>query len=550
MLGFKAIGGGILWFFLRAFLCSLVSLMCLFKLNIWIVQWTFMSLLSVDFSVVFIVDFYSVLFFFVVILISSIIYLYSQYYIDGDKRILRFLFLLTLFVLSIVFLIFSPRLVFLLVGWDGLGITSYLLVVYYLNYRSSVAGILTFLVNRFGDVFFFLSMSSFYLLLDWNFYEHKYAYCLVSFFLCITFITKRAQIPFSSWLPAAMAAPTPVSSLVHSSTLVTAGVYLLIRFRRLIGGVLLWLRVLSILTIIIAGVIANLDYDLKKIVAFSTLRQLGFIVSSWGCGLTLYAFFHLLTHALFKASLFMCSGVVIHRLDNRQDFRNSYSFYSVAPFLTIRFLVCLLCLCGFPFSSGFFSKDIVLDGRLFSFFFFFFFLVGVVLTFSYSIRFGVYLYRVRLNFRVKIFTVTDSVYFILGPVWVLVGFALTAGAFWADRAINLCGLVITRAGWKFFYWLVFCGVVYLRGAFIREYFCYYRKYMLSHMWFMFELYSTRLFKGWLRYRMRVVQMVDQGWIEKWGPSGVIQVIYGISYVFLGQYVFFFLSIVLFFFWVI
>lgn len=547
---FRAIGGGMLWFFLGGFLCSLISMVCLFKLNTWVIQWTFMSLSYVDFSAVFIMDLYSLLFFFVVILISSIIYIYSQYYMDRDKRVMSFLFLLSLFVLSMVFLIFSPSLIFLLLGWDGLGITSYLLVVYYLNYRSSVAGILTFLVNRFGDVFFFLRISSFYFLLDWNYYEHKYRYWFLSLVLCVTFITKSAQIPFSSWLPAAMAAPTPVSSLVHSSTLVTAGVYLLIRFRVLMGGILFWLSVLSIFTIIMAGVMANLDYDLKKIVAFSTLRQLGFIVSSWGCGLVLYAFFHLLTHALFKASLFMCSGVVIHSLDNRQDFRNSYSFYSVAPFLTVRFLVCLLCLCGFPFSSGFFSKDMVLDGGLFSFFFFFFFLVGVVLTFSYSIRFGVYLYRVRLNFRAKLFSVSEAIYYILGPVWVLVMFALVAGAVWSERVIGLCRLVIVRSGWKLFYWLVFRVVVVLRYYFMKEYFCYFRKYIFRHIWFIFELYSTRLFKACFRYRANVVQKIDQGWMEKCGPSGILQVFYTTSYIFLGQYVFFFLSVLLFFFWVI
>jgi len=184
---------------------------------------------------------------------------------------------------------------------------------------------------------------------------------LVVFSLLCTFITKSAQIPFSSWLPAAIAAPTPVSSLVHSSTLVTAGVFLIIRFNTVISSMFWLLLTLSLCTILIAGVVANFEWDIKKIIAFSTLRQLGFIVFSISLGLFFFCFFHLLCHALFKASLFMSSGVIIHRSDRSQEFRSGFKFSKISPIVRRRVLISVFCLCGFPFLSGFFSKDYILD---------------------------------------------------------------------------------------------------------------------------------------------------------------------------------------------
>jgi len=296
---------------------------------------------------------------------------------DDDKHQKGFSILLFIFVLSIFFLIFSPNMFSLLLGWDGLGLVSYLLVVYYIRFSSSTAGIITFLVNRVGDVFFLLSISLIASTLSWDFLSLKDYTILLRTMIVITFITKRAQVPFSSWLPAAMAAPTPVSSLVHSSTLVTAGIFLLIRFNITVKFSFRWLLSISLITILMAGLMANYEWDIKKLIAYSTLSQLGFMVISLSGQLVFFTFFHLLCHALFKASLFIVSGVIIHNLDSSQDFRNRTSFLKSAPLLGVSVLVCLLCLCGFPFLSGFFSKDLILDGISNNFFFFFFFLIYV-----------------------------------------------------------------------------------------------------------------------------------------------------------------------------
>jgi len=176
-------------------------------------------------------------------------------------------------------------------------------------------------------------------------------------------MTKRAQIPFSAWLPAAIAAPTPVSSLVHSSTLVTAGVFLLIRFYPCLvnTGVLDLLLVLSIITILISGWGANFETDIKKIIALSTLSQLGLIIIILRIGLPDLAFFHLISHAIFKSTLFICGGTIIHISDGRQDRRHMRSLISRSPLLVSVFSIRNLALSGFPFLAGFYSKDLVLE---------------------------------------------------------------------------------------------------------------------------------------------------------------------------------------------
>lgn len=173
-------------------------------------------------------------------------------------------------------------------------------------------------------------------------------------------ITKRAQIPFSAWLPAAIAAPTPVSALVHSSTLVTAGVYLLIRFSEVIG-VNIFLIYVSVFTIILSGVGANFEIDLKKIIALSTLSQLGVIIITLSLGLVELTFFHLISHALFKSLLFLCAGAYIHRYGDIQDIRFLGGVGKIFPLTSFLFIGCSLSLCGFPFLSGFYSKDLILE---------------------------------------------------------------------------------------------------------------------------------------------------------------------------------------------
>jgi len=323
-------------------------------------------------------DSWSTSFFLLLFVVSSRVLSWSYYYIDREEYYARFILIVISFVSSIIILIFIGRLVGALIGWDGLGVTSFLLVIYYKNRKSLGSGIITALTNRLGDCFFLLILGMF-------FYSYSYFYLLVALIL-ITSITKSAQIPFSSWLPSAIAAPTPVSALVHSSTLVTAGVYLLLRFNLFS---IEWMLLLGSITILIAGVRACTELDIKKIVALSTLSQLGVIIVSLSLYQKNLCFFHLVTHAIFKALLFMCVGISIHTIYGSQDFRSLRNL-GKGIFYPIRFLtISNLALLGFPFVSGFYRKDIIMERFYSSYSCYWggiFFLIGVGITTAYRIK--------------------------------------------------------------------------------------------------------------------------------------------------------------------
>ena len=358
-------------------------------------------------------------------LISSIVLFYRGSYISEDARKDRFMFLVLLFVLSIVLLIIRPNLVSILLGWDGLGLVSYCLVIYYQNEKSNNAGILTALSNRVGDVAILLRIFLMFDIGRWSYIFYLGLIKEKGFVVCgslvvLAAITKRAQIPFSSWLPAAIAAPTPVSALVHSSTLVTAGVYLLIRFSPLLESRIAFncLFLLSRATIFISGLGANFEYDLKKIIALSTLSQLGVIIRVLRIGLKDLAFFHLITHALFKALLFMCAGALIHVIKEYQDIRLIGNVVYFIPLTRGYIRRANLALCGTPFLAGFYSKDIILEIifiRDLNRIVFGLFFLGTGLTVCYSFRLVYYVFSGQINLS-RIHRVRDSDTIITNPI--------------------------------------------------------------------------------------------------------------------------------------
>lgn len=226
---------------------------------------------------------------------------------------------------------------------------------------------------------------------------------MIILIILLASLTKRAQIPFSSWLPLAIAAPTPVSSLVHSSTLVTAGIYLIIRFREIFlkFSFLNYLILISCLTIFISGLNAIFEFDLKKIIAFSTLSQIRFIFIILCLGKIDICFFYLLIHALFKSIIFLSAGVLILNINNNQDIRKIGGLINYLPFCRLIFIFTLMSLCGFPFFCSFYSKDLIFEYFLIidlNFFFFFIYLISFILTFFYSIR--IIYYLLIMNFSI------------------------------------------------------------------------------------------------------------------------------------------------------
>nr|ARH54514.1 NADH dehydrogenase subunit 5 [Nosodendron fasciculare] len=373
-----------------------------------IIEFNILSFNSNSIIMTVLFDWLSLLFMSFVMFISSMVVLYSMEYMNMDLYMNRFIMLIFMFVSSMMLLIISPNLISILLGWDGLGLVSYCLVIYYQNIKSSNAGMLTALINRIGDVALLMSISWMMNYGSWNylfyldFMKNDYWMKLILILVILASMTKSAQIPFSSWLPAAMAAPTPVSSLVHSSTLVTAGVYLLIRFNFAMSLNLMMLMLFfSLLTMFMAGLCANYEFDLKKIIALSTLSQLGLMMSILFLGEYNLAFFHLLTHALFKALLFMCAGCMIHNLNNCQDIRYMGSLINFMPLTICFFVISNFSLMGLPFLSGFYSKDLMLEilsMNYLNIFVYLIFFISIGLTVCYSVRLIYYLLFGNYNF--------------------------------------------------------------------------------------------------------------------------------------------------------
>lgn len=281
-------------------------------------------------------------------------------------------------------LIFSTNLVTILVGWDLLGFTSFFLVSFYGNRRRHAAALITALRNRVGDCFYFLVLG---LALS----SSHITVCASVSLLLLVGMTKSAQLPFSSWLPSAIYAPTPVSALVHSSTLVTAGIFLLIRFSCCLDRIKLSI---GVLTTAFAGIAACLESDSKKIIALSTLSQLGIIITGLGLGLRSLTFNHMLTHAVVKALLFVCIGIIIHSSFGSQELRFPHLLCSGSPVILVRFIIGIISLSGLAFTACFFTKDALLEsGYCLSW--------GLIALFIFYIALGLtvaYLFRVLLHF--------------------------------------------------------------------------------------------------------------------------------------------------------
>jgi len=385
----------IVFFILFIILIPIIYIVYINK--IYLFEWSMFSMIRTPIFITFVVDPIGIIFSRAVLFISANVLIFSLVYIDGDKFVDRFTVLVLIFVMSINLLIFIPHFMILLLGWDGLGIVSFILVIYYQNPKSLAAGLITAITNRIGDVLLLLSIAWTLNQGHWNIMNIWITdiYWIQIICIMVAAITKRAQIPFSRWLPAAIAAPTPVSALVHSSTLVTAGVFLLIRFYsflRMFKYFNLVLLVIAVCTILMAGIRAITECDIKKIIALSTLRQLGIIMTALGLGMPQLAFFHIITHALFKALLFVCAGGFINSHLHAQDLRWMGNLVNQLPISMSCISVANLALCGFPFLAGFYSKDAIIEyaiRRIRNIFIVFLIMFRIGLTSFYSMRFRI-----------------------------------------------------------------------------------------------------------------------------------------------------------------
>ena len=383
------------------FLLSLfIIISSIFVSKILIFEWNLELLTSSSLNFSIILDKFALFFSSTVLFISANVLLFSNSYMRDEKENNRFLIIILLFILSINLLIFIPNLIFLLLGWDGLGLVRFLLVIHYNSPKSLAAGYITVLTNRIGDVMILIRIPILFSTITWtpSTFIPQRELTLLALIIIVAGITKSAQLPFSRWLPAAIAAPTPISALVHSSTLVTAGVYLLFRFYPILSLSPIFnssLLFRSALTILIRGLIAFKETDIKKIIALSTLRQLGVMIFRLRINLPTLTFFHLLTHATFKALLFIGAGNIILQISHSQDLRHFGNLLKLFPLTVATISIANLSLSGFPFLAGFFSKDLIIEIsilrniNLFSFIILF---IATLLTLAYSLRFTYFLF--------------------------------------------------------------------------------------------------------------------------------------------------------------
>nr|YP_010131902.1 NADH dehydrogenase subunit 5 [Euaspis polynesia]QQD78163.1 NADH dehydrogenase subunit 5 [Euaspis polynesia] len=378
------------YFMLMMFLMFYFNFMYLYMMkSMYLLEWVIYMYYSFKFSFIMYLDWMSMVFLMTVALISLLIYLYSVEYMEGDN-LERFGYLLLLFIFSMMFMILSPSILTILLGWDGLGLSSYCLIIYYQNMNAYNSGMLTIFMNRIGDVGILLLICMGFMVGSMNMLIYCFDKYMMYLLMLICF-TKSAQMPFSLWLPAAMMAPTPVSALVHSSTLVTAGIYLMIRYNMFmyINNINEYMLLISSLTMLMAGFIANYEFDFKKIIALSTLSQLGLMMSILSLGMWELSFFHLIIHALFKSLMFLCVGSFIHYFKNNQDIRLFGGLLKNYPFKVMVLIFSLMNLMGFPFLSGYFSKDLIMEYMFMNklnFMSFLMLILGTVFTMSYSSR--------------------------------------------------------------------------------------------------------------------------------------------------------------------
>nr|WDV10763.1 NADH dehydrogenase subunit 5 [Parnassius tenedius] len=542
--------------FISFFFLFFFSMMNFFFMIIFIMEnktlfleWEIISFNSMNIVLSIILDWMSLLFMMFVLMISSSVIYYSKSYMSSEMNLNRFIMLVLLFVFSMILLIISPNMISIFLGWDGLGLVSYCLVIYYQNIKSYNAGMLTALSNRIGDVMILMVISwmmnygSWNFIFYLNFMNNDYSMNVIGILVIIAAMTKSAQIPFSSWLPAAMAAPTPVSALVHSSTLVTAGVYLLIRFNMLLVDMFFFkfLLLLSGLTMFMAGICANYEFDLKKIIALSTLSQLGLMMSILSMGLPELAFFHLLTHAMFKALLFMCAGVIIHMMNDNQDIRFMGGISLYIPMTSLCMNISNLALCGIPFLAGFYSKDLILEMVSMSnlnmlIFFLYYFSTG--LTVFYTIRLLMYLMINDYNL-LSVYNLFDEDYIMMKSMFLLLFMSLITGSFLMWVIFNYPYMIYLSFNMKMM--VIYVSLIGLLLGYLVSNMKIYslNKFLMTYnlsnffslMWFMPSLSTYGLNYYFLNYSHGLMKNIDMGWMEMYSGQGMFNIIknYSIFY---------------------
>ncbi len=530
-------------------------------------RWMYFDL--VDLSYVFHFDSLTYSMLVVVTVVSSCAHLYSVEYMDGDPHQVRFMGYLSLFTFFMLILVTSGNLVQLFIGWEGVGICSYLLInFWYTRVKATKSAMMAVIVNKVGDVCFLIGLGLIYsvfksfdlTILNSITLSFDVDVTMALLFFILGAVGKSAQLGLHMWLPEAMEGPTPVSSLIHAATMVTAGIFLMMRLSYLLSlsnTAMLWIVFFGSLTTLFASTVGLFQNDLKKVIAYSTCSQLGYMFL--GCGLNgfHYSFFHLFNHAFFKALLFLTAGYIIHSFFGEQDMRKMGGVVKLLPFPYLMLLVSSLSLLGFPFLSGFYSKEKILElfmaqysidshglVTLFSFYSLIAHL-ALIFTIAYSVR--LLYYAFYSDFRGFSLSIHYGKWKMITPLVLLFILSVTSGYLFKDLMIGIGTDYWSNSLWLYsldysylpyefnsyyrnitLFWVfyysigftvlffIYSHVIYfLKLSFYEIFFSLTEKYVYVNKFYEFLSNITMSVSGnWFYYNL------DKGLFEWFGPYGI------------------------------
>lgn len=524
----------------------------------------------------------------VVTFISTLVHLYSTEYMREDPHLFRFMSYLSLFTFFMLILVTANNFLQLFIGWEGVGLSSYLLInFWFTRIQANKSSIKAMLLNRVGDFFLLLALFSILFICDSLDFDIVFSVVsliqnyyitlgtlnyplidIISLFLFLGAVGKSAQLGLHSWLPDAMEGPTPVSALIHAATMVTAGVFLIIRCSFIFEYSPLVLNLITIIgsiTACFAATTGLFQNDIKRVIAYSTCSQLGYMV--FACGLSSYdvGIFHLSNHAFFKALLFLGAGSVIHAISDEQDMRRMGGLRKILPFSYAAILIGSLALVGFPFLSGFYSKDIILEIAYakyteYSIFAYFLGVFSAFCTSFYSTRLLILVFLAKPNgTRTSLLNAHEGTWQMTLPLLLLAIFSVFVGFlsheffigfgtnFWSNaifiRPENYAILEVEFINLFYklapFFVTIFgmCSAIFLYSFGIQSFFSLKMKnwfkipyFFLNRKWYFDKIINDYLTTSVLSLSYSYsYKDIDRGLIEKLGPLGIVAGIKNIVY---------------------
>lgn len=583
LFNFSVMIAAVIWIFYEIVLCETICTLEIFN-------WIIINDFTVSWNLYF--DNLTATMLIIIVFISYLVHLYSFEYMFHDPHLNRFISYLSLFTFFMITLVTSSNFIEMFLGWEGVGLASYLLInFWFTRINANKSAIKAVVLNRIGDLSLFIAFS--FIILEFKtvnylelillvivnnnnselIFDTLNLYDFISIFLLIGAIGKSAQIGLHIWLPDAMEGPTPVSALIHAATMVTAGVFLLIKssfFLEFSNNIFYIIALVGGITAFFAATVGTMQNDIKRIIAYSTCSQLGYMI--FACGFHNYnvSFFHLFNHAFFKALLFLTAGAVIHSLNDEQDIRKMGGLLKLLPFSYVSFFIGSLALTGFPFLTGFYSKDFLLELTLTNFsnlnlFIYWLSCTAACCTAFYSFRliFFVFFNKTQ-NYKKIIENVNENgviiniCLFLLIFCSIFVGFLFKdliigiGSIFWTNILIinpynnniynsefletyyKLLPLIISLFGISICFLIYNIKInIYLCKIFLNSKNLRFLYFFINKRWF-FDLIYNYIANYFYKISFNIFFIkIDRGFLELFGPLGLTRLLYNLSFIYVN-----------------